>query len=37
MSVAMADGSVQTVRADVSPAAYWAATTPAGGEVAPLD
>lgn len=37
MSVAMADGSVRTIRANVSPAAYWAATTPAAGEVAPLD
>jgi prepilin-type N-terminal cleavage/methylation domain-containing protein/prepilin-type processing-associated H-X9-DG protein len=37
MGVAMADGSVRVIAATVSPAAYWAATTPAGGEVAPLD
>jgi hypothetical protein len=37
MSVVMADGSVRVIRAGVRPAAYWAAITPAAGEVAPLD
>lgn len=33
MLAAMTDGSVRTVAKDVSPAVYWAAVTPAGGEV----
>jgi hypothetical protein len=32
MLVGYLDGSVRTMRAGVSPAAYWAAVTPAGGE-----
>ncbi|HEY2783511.1 MAG TPA: H-X9-DG-CTERM domain-containing protein [Fimbriiglobus sp.] len=33
MLAAMADGSVRTVRPSVTPEVYWAAVTPAGGEV----
>lgn len=33
MTVALADGSVRTVAPGVSEAAFWAAVTPAGGEV----
>jgi prepilin-type N-terminal cleavage/methylation domain-containing protein len=33
MLVALADGSVRTVSPRISPATFWAATTPAGGEV----
>lgn len=32
MLAALADGSVRTISAGVSPATYWAAVTPAGGE-----
>jgi len=37
MSVLRFDGSVRTVRAEIAPAAFWAAVTRAGGEVAGLD
>lgn len=37
MLVALADGSVRTVRQDIAEHVFWAAVTPAGGEVAPLD
>lgn len=37
MLVALADGSVRTVRADVSELVFWSAVTPAGGEIAALD
>ncbi|HVK15565.1 MAG TPA: hypothetical protein VM533_01365, partial [Fimbriiglobus sp.] len=37
LPVAMFDGSVRTVRPGVSPEVFWAAVTPAGGEVASLD
>ena len=33
MLVAFVDGSVRTISARVSPAVFWAAVTPAGGEV----
>jgi Protein of unknown function (DUF1559) len=33
MCVALADGSVRTIRGSVSPATFWAMVTPAGGEV----
>jgi prepilin-type N-terminal cleavage/methylation domain-containing protein len=33
MQVAMADGSCRILRAGMSPATFWAAVTPAGGEV----
>jgi hypothetical protein len=33
MSVALADGSVRTISPRVSPETFWAAVTPAGGEV----
>ncbi|MBX9623633.1 MAG: DUF1559 domain-containing protein [Gemmataceae bacterium] len=34
---ALADGSVRTVRPGVAETVFWAAVTPDGGEVAPLD
>ena len=37
LPVAMFDGSVRTIRPGVRPEVFWAAVTPAGGEVAPLD
>jgi prepilin-type N-terminal cleavage/methylation domain-containing protein len=37
LPVALFDGSVRTVRPGVRPEVFWAAVTPAGGEVAPLD
>jgi prepilin-type N-terminal cleavage/methylation domain-containing protein len=37
MSVLRFDGSVRTVRADIAPAAFWAAVTRAGGETIGLD
>ncbi len=37
LPVAMFDGSVRTIRPGVAPEVFWAAVTPAGGEVAPLD
>ena len=37
MIVAMADGSVRTLSPSISPAAYWGAVTPAGGEILGLD
>jgi hypothetical protein len=37
LTVALADGSVRTLSARIDPAAYWAAITPAAGEVASLD
>jgi type II secretory pathway pseudopilin PulG len=37
LPVALFDGSVRTIRPGVSPEIFWAAVTPAGGEVAPLD
>jgi prepilin-type N-terminal cleavage/methylation domain-containing protein len=37
LPVALFDGSVRTIRPGVSPEVFWAAVTPAGGEVAPLD
>jgi len=37
MLVALADGSVRTIRSEVAEHVFWAAVTPAGGEVAPLD
>jgi prepilin-type N-terminal cleavage/methylation domain-containing protein len=37
LKVAMMDGSVRTIAPGVSERVYWAAVTPAGGEVAPLD
>ncbi len=35
--VAMFDGSVRTIRPGVAEEVFWAAVTPAGGEIAPLD
>ncbi len=37
LSVAMADGSVRVIRPGVNETVFWAAVTPAGGEVANLD
>lgn len=37
MIVALADGSVRTVRPSVAEAVFWGMVTPAGGEVAGLD
>ena len=37
MLVAMADGSVRTLGPNISPKTYWAALTPAGGEVLGAD
>ncbi len=37
LSVAMADGSVRLIRQGVNETVFWAAVTPAGGEVANLD
>jgi len=37
MPVLRFDGSVQSVRAGIDAAAFWAAVTPAGGETTPLD
>lgn len=37
LSVAMADGSVRYLRVGIKPALFWAAVTPAGGEVEGLD
>jgi prepilin-type N-terminal cleavage/methylation domain-containing protein len=37
MFVGMGDGSVRTVRPGVDPAVFWAAVTPAGGEVTTPD
>jgi type II secretory pathway pseudopilin PulG len=37
LSVAMFDGSVRTVRPGVAETVFWAAVTPAGGEVGTLD
>jgi hypothetical protein len=37
LPVAMFDGSVRTVRPGVAPEVFWAAVTPASGEVAALD
>jgi hypothetical protein len=37
LPVALFDGSVRTVRPGVRPEVFWAAVTPAGGEVAPLE
>ncbi|HVK13167.1 MAG TPA: hypothetical protein VM597_30725, partial [Gemmataceae bacterium] len=37
MRVGLADGSVRGMSASVSPAAWWAACTPAGGEEPPVD
>jgi prepilin-type N-terminal cleavage/methylation domain-containing protein len=37
MLAALADGSVRAIRPGVANAAFWAAVTPAGGEVASLD
>jgi prepilin-type N-terminal cleavage/methylation domain-containing protein len=37
MVVALGDGSVRTLGGAVGPFAFWAATTPDGGEVAPLE
>lgn len=37
LPVAMFDGSVRTIRPGVVPEVFWAAVTPAGGEVASLD
>ena len=37
MQAAMLDGSVRRIAPGVSPAAFWAAVTPAGGESLPLD
>jgi prepilin-type N-terminal cleavage/methylation domain-containing protein len=37
LPVAMFDGSVRTVRPGISPEAFWAAVTPAAGEVNSLD
>jgi len=37
MLVALADGSIRTIRSEVAEHVFWAAVTPAGGEVAPLD
>lgn len=33
MSVALMDGSIRTLRGGMAPTTYWAAVTPAGGEV----
>jgi prepilin-type N-terminal cleavage/methylation domain-containing protein len=37
LPVALFDGSVRTIRPGVRPEVFWAAVTPAGGEVVPLD
>jgi prepilin-type N-terminal cleavage/methylation domain-containing protein len=37
MIVGLGDGSVRTTRPGVRPEVFWAAVTPAGGEVAPLE
>jgi prepilin-type N-terminal cleavage/methylation domain-containing protein len=37
LPVAMFDGSVRTIRPGVAPEVFWAAVTPRGGKVAPLD
>jgi len=37
LPVALFDGSIRTVRPGVSPEAFWAAVTPAGGDVGGLD
>jgi hypothetical protein len=37
MLVALVDGSVRSIHPGVANATFWAAVTPAGGEVAPLD
>jgi prepilin-type N-terminal cleavage/methylation domain-containing protein len=37
MSVLQFDGSIRTVRAEVAPAAFWAAVTPSGGETVVID
>ena len=37
LAVALFDGSVRTIRPDVSEAVFWSAVTPRGNEVAPLD
>lgn len=37
MLTALADGSVRTIASHVSPVTYWAAATPAGGEVLARD
>jgi hypothetical protein len=37
MLTALADGSVRTVSPTTSETVFWAAVTPAGGEVASLD
>jgi hypothetical protein len=37
MLVGLFDGSVRTVRSGIDETVFWAAVTPAGGEVAPLD
>jgi hypothetical protein len=37
MIVALADGSVRTIHPGISPETFWAAVTPAGGEVLGAD
>jgi prepilin-type N-terminal cleavage/methylation domain-containing protein len=37
MRVGLADGSVRTLSAGISPETWWAACTPSGGEVLPAD
>ncbi len=37
MLIALADGSVRTIRPTVAETVFWAAVTPSGGEVAELD
>jgi hypothetical protein len=37
LPMALFGGSVRTIRPGVTPEVFWAAVTPAGGEVAPLD
>ncbi len=37
MLILLADGSARTIAPGVSPAAYWAAVTPAGGEIPEAD
>lgn len=37
MNCAMMDGSVRTIRSNVSPTVFWSAVTPGGGEVHHLD
>jgi hypothetical protein len=33
MIVAMGDGSIRILAGNISPSIYWAAVTPAGGEI----